>query len=129
MAILEEFIRFLQDGFSKYIPEDKRRIILAGAGGLVLILAIIALISGISGRETRTEKPDTLNIRIAIPPQELFLPEEPDFLRGVILGREQRSSWTEEDASAYWLDPLVKGEEEWRKKIEAAIDEFLERIP
>ncbi|MDR0400920.1 MAG: hypothetical protein LBH51_08255 [Treponema sp.] len=64
-----------------------------------------------------------------IPWEELFLPEEPDFLPPVILEREQRDSWTAEDAEPFWYNPLKDGEEEWREQVEKTVDEFLERIP
>jgi hypothetical protein len=64
-----------------------------------------------------------------IPAEDLFLPNEPDFLPGVVPGREQRSVWTAEDAEPYWYNPLEKGEEEWRNRIRTALDEFLENVP
>jgi hypothetical protein len=64
-----------------------------------------------------------------IPPEELFLPGEPDFLPGVIPQREQRKVWTAEDAEPYWYNPLERGEEEWRNRLRAALDEFLEHVP
>jgi len=82
-----------------------------------------------SGEDEIYKEGERLRFISPIPPEELFLPDEPDYLPGVILGREQRSSWTEEDAAEYWQDPLRHGEEQWRVNIEAAIDEFLERVP
>jgi len=73
--------------------------------------------------------PERTKIIVVIPADELFLPEEPDFLPGVLLDRERRSSWSEQDASEYWQDPLREGEEKWRENVEAAIDELLERVP
>jgi hypothetical protein len=64
-----------------------------------------------------------------IPPEELFLPSEPDFIPGVLPGREQREAWTVEDAAPYWQDPLRHGEEPWREQVELAVDELLERVP
>lgn len=64
-----------------------------------------------------------------IPPEELFLPDEPDFLPGVIPERERRSLWTAEDAEPYWYNPLEGGTEEWRNRIKAVLDEFLEHVP
>jgi hypothetical protein len=66
---------------------------------------------------------------VPIPPDELFLPEEPDLLPGVILERERRDAWTAEDAEPYWYNPLEQGEEEWRERVEQVIDELLERVP
>jgi hypothetical protein len=64
-----------------------------------------------------------------IPPEELFLPDEPDFLPGVIPERERRSLWTAEDAEPYWYNPLERGKEEWRNRIRTVLDEFLEHVP
>ena len=76
------------------------------------------------------EAPVTGDIHsIIIPPEDLFLPEEPDFIPGVLLERERRTSWTVEDAAPYWQDPLKDGEEPWRQQIEDEIDELMERVP
>ncbi|MDR2370953.1 MAG: hypothetical protein LBD71_05705 [Treponema sp.] len=64
-----------------------------------------------------------------IPPEELFLGEEPDFIPPVILEREPRRAWTGEDAAPFWRDPLKRGEEPWRERIESAVDELLEGVP
>jgi hypothetical protein len=64
-----------------------------------------------------------------IPAAELFLPDEPDFLPGVILQREPREAWTAEEAEPFWYNPLEKGEEVWRNRIRSVLDEFLEYVP
>jgi hypothetical protein len=64
-----------------------------------------------------------------IPPDELFLPDEPDFVPGVMLEREQRTEWTAADAVPYWQDPLRNGEQEWRNLIEKTIDDLMESVP
>jgi hypothetical protein len=66
---------------------------------------------------------------VPIPPEDLFLPEEPDFLPGVLLDREQREAWTAEDAETFWYNPLEDGEEGWRDQVEKVIDDLLERVP
>ena len=113
------------------IPEEKRRLALACAGGSIALVLLIA--AGISlGQGKNSEMPseqNPLTQRAVIPPEELFLPEEPDFIPGVILERERRTSWTAEDAAPYWQDPLKNGEEQWRQRIENSIDELLERVP
>ncbi|MDR2159733.1 MAG: hypothetical protein LBP23_06670 [Treponema sp.] len=65
----------------------------------------------------------------SIPPEDIFLPEEPDFVPSFIPGRERRESWTEEDAAVYWKDPLKGAEEVWRSRIEAVVDGILEHVP
>jgi len=110
--------------------EQKRRLVLICTAVVVvlLILSVALSLKGSNKKEPAAGK-DGLNRQAAIPADELFLPEEPDYVPGVLLQREQRSSWTEEDAAVYWNDPLKQGEEQWREKLEAAVDEFLERVP
>jgi hypothetical protein len=130
MGFLERIIRFLQDRLKVLTGEDKRRLVLICTAVFVIVLTVSVLISikG-SGGEESLDLPERQKFNLAIPAEELFLPDEPDFIPGVLLEREQRSSWTEEDASEYWQDPMRYGEEGWRQKIEASVDEFLERIP
>jgi hypothetical protein len=130
MELFEKIIAFFQDKFNKLTGESKRRLALVCTAIFVVLLTLSVIISirkpdgeGISSENKRER------INLAIPAEELFLPDEPDFLPGTLLGRERRTSWTEQDAVEYWQDPLRSGEEQWREKIEAAIDEFLERVP
>jgi hypothetical protein len=64
-----------------------------------------------------------------IPSDDLFLPEEPDFIPGVLLERERRTMWTADDAEPLWQDPLRDGEAPWRNRIEKTIDEIMESVP
>jgi hypothetical protein len=77
------------------------------------------------------EKPagEYMRMRPAIPPDDIFLPLEPDFIPGVILERPPRAEWTQEHAALYWQDPLKSGEEPWRERIEVLIDQFMENVP
>jgi len=115
------------------IPEGKQRLVLVcGAGGLALLVCVVVLFANSGNANSGKEKQTTetaANRRIAIPPEEIFLPDEPDFVPGVLLERERRESWTAADAAPYWQDPLKDGEEYWRDRIEAVIDEFMEHVP
>jgi hypothetical protein len=129
MAFIEKIIVFFQDRIHNLTDKEKKRYILICTAVVVVIMVLSVLLPLRSSvREDRLEEPHR-SIRLAIPPQELFLPDEPDFIPGVLLERERRLSWTEQDASEYWQDPLRDGEEPWREKIEEAINEFMERIP
>jgi hypothetical protein len=66
---------------------------------------------------------------IIIPQDELFLPDEPDFVPGVLLERERRTAWTPDTAAPYWRDPLKNGERIWRDRIEKTVDEIMESVP
>jgi len=131
---LDKIIQVIQDWFRKLSAEQKRRLVLICTGIFALLLTlavIISLINNSNETQIRPEfaEPDRVFLNLPIPSAELFLPDEPDFIPGVLLQRDRRTRWTEEDAAEFWQDPLRFGEEQWREKIEAAIDEFLEFIP
>ena len=130
MVSIEKVIGMGQDALSKLTGEEKRRLLFICTAGfiLVLTLSVVFSLSKDGGGELSAES-ERAGIMAVIPPEELFLPDEPDFLPGVLLEREQRLIWTEQDAMEYWQDPLRYGEEQWREKIETAVDEILERVP
>jgi len=130
MASLESLISSFQDRFKKLSPGQKKQIAIFCVVSFSVILVLAVLLSFDSSEKNESQQvPQRQNIRLPIPAGEVFLPDEPDFLPGVLLGREQRSVWTEQDAAEYWQNPLRQGEEEWRNKIETSIDELLERVP
>jgi hypothetical protein len=120
---------FLSGGIQNLIPRGKRLIvIICAACAFALAVGIGAVLARKADKEGRPVPPEG-SWQFAIPLEEIFLPDEPDFIPGVLLGRERRASWTDQDAAIFWQDPLKEGEERWREKIETAIDEFLERVP
>ena len=126
---MENLIQAIQDWFQNLSAEAKRRLALVCTGIFALIL-IISVILSISGKKDEIPSgPADLTIISPIPAGEIFLLDEPDFIPGVLLERYRRSNWTEENAAEHWQDPLGAGEEQWREKIETAIDGFLEHIP
>jgi hypothetical protein len=66
---------------------------------------------------------------LSIPSEDLFLPDEPDFLPGIILEREPRGAWSSEDARPFWKNPSDGDEAKWRERISSTIDELLEGVP
>jgi hypothetical protein len=110
------------------LPWLERWLGLALAGAALALLILLVVLFG-AGRPA-AEQPEAAAVKFApIPPEDLFLPEEPDFLPPIILERERRDSWTADDAEPYWYNPLEQGEEEWRERVEQVIDDLLERIP
>jgi hypothetical protein len=114
------------------VPPQKRRptfIITAG------ILAVLLVIFSMTKLRSASDTPDVPAVREAvvrpgiIPTEDIFLPDEPDFVPGVLLEREQLSEWTTDDAAVWWQDPLKNGEEQWRNSIEETIDGIMESVP
>jgi hypothetical protein len=120
----------LPRGIREKLPwlEGKRVFILIG---LVFALAVLSavLAAGLSRRPAAPAPAAGVFQPAPIPPEDLFLPEEPDFLPPVILERERREVWTGEDAKPFWYRPLEDGEDIWREQMEKAIDDLLERVP
>ncbi|GHV43549.1 hypothetical protein AGMMS49546_25480 [Spirochaetia bacterium] len=119
----------------KFIPSGRMKFLFFGlvAALFILIICFIAAVSGMNRRPAGPVKGTSPLSRavqpLAIPPEELFLPEEPDFVPGPIPQREQRDLWTAENAEPFWYNPLEEGEEQWRDRIESVIDELLEHVP
>jgi len=127
---LEKIIQFIKDWFQRLTGGQKRQlaIICTVVFTSILTLSVLLSIRG-SGRDENYTDSQRLTVFAPIPAEELFLPDEPDYVPDILLERGQRTSWTEENAAEFWQDPLRAGEEQWRNNIEEAIDEFLENVP
>ena len=131
MKIWENLINSIKDRFDQLTPEDKKRlaIILTAGFCVILTIAVFGSLSRGASNEERQPEQEMTAVNTPISAEELFLPDEPDFLPEVMLDRERREIWTEDDALEFWQDPLRAGEEQWRDKIDAAVNELLERVP
>jgi len=113
------------------IPLD-RRIVLTLAIGVPVILALFIVGASLMSKD-KPVKPAALPASSAmsrrIPAEDLFLPDEPDFVPGVILEREKRTQWIADNAMPWWQDPLKDGEQEWRDQIEKTVDNIMESVP
>jgi hypothetical protein len=120
----------------KLPPEKRKPVLMVSIGACAVLVLILAGIPLLTRDKSEKRKPAAAspagNVPVReglIPPDDLFLPEEPDFIPGVMLEREQRASWTAADAVPLWQDPLKNGEEPWRNRIEKTIDEIMESVP
>jgi hypothetical protein len=113
------------------LPPEKQRALVIGLGALLAVLALgsALMLAAVNRPGPVPGGTGGAPERIVIPPEELFLPGEPDFVPPILLDREPEKPWTGEDARPYWRDPLKRGEEPWRERIESVIDEMLERVP
>jgi len=133
--IVDNIINKIKDGFTAFAEFIKSHlkitlIVAAAVLLVILLLLIISLSSHLS--ITREKRPDTETEQVAeytFPAEDFFLPYEPNFVPDVLLEREPRDKWTEEDARPFWTDPMEGNEEVWRKRIESGIDSLLEQVP
>ena len=131
VARVKAALGLVADRLVEKVPPEKRRLVLTASIGFCAVFALV--IAGTSlarggdkGRESAAPPPARQGV---IPPDDLFLPDEPDFVPGILLEREQRAQWTADDAAPLWQDPLRNGEEPWRDRIERTIDEIMESVP
>jgi hypothetical protein len=110
------------------ISREQTLIGLAVIGGLVVVTIILTVRLTPAVQERNQALSEVFRPR-DIPPEELFLPAEPDFLPEVILGRERRQVWTPEDAAPFWIDPLEEGPEVYTELLTTSVDQLMERIP
>jgi hypothetical protein len=110
------------------------RLAMAFLGGLGIILCLLVILVAVNyrrGRSPAVPPPALSDVfgLLPIPPEEFFIPDEPDFLPEVLWEQEPRESWTPEDAHPFWTDPLKDNRRVWQGRVEGAIDELLERLP
>jgi len=130
MGFGEKIIKPIQNWFQKLTAAQKRRFILVCTGVFSLILTLAVIIPLIGKKEVVQAEQEIKTIIAPIPEGELFIPDEPDFIPGILLERERRTEWTEENAAEHWQEePLKQGEEQLRIQIENTIEEILERVP
>jgi hypothetical protein len=113
------------------LPADRRVVLTLAVGIPAVLLLVIAGVLMMS--RDASVKPEALPasgiMTRRIPAEDLFLPDEPDFVPGVILEREKRTQWTVDDATPWWQDPLKDGEQGWRDQIEKTVDGIMESAP
>jgi hypothetical protein len=122
------------DRFAERLPPGKGRLVLGISVATFSVFLLVLIGSSLATKGSDEGlAPTTAGVAPArqglILPDELFLPSEPDFVPGVLLEREQRTTWTADDASPLWQDPLKNGEEPWRNRIEKTIDEIMGSVP
>ncbi|MDR1985999.1 MAG: hypothetical protein LBP88_03375 [Treponema sp.] len=127
-SIMQTFRASIEDA----LQIRRNLVLLLGALGFLLICLMGVII--LMNRNTKEPSNFSRTLRnnfkpLSIAPEDLFLPDEPDFLPEVLLNREPRNPWTLEDVRPFWTDPLQDDPELWRERIKAAIDEFLEGVP
>jgi hypothetical protein len=98
---------------------------------LFIGLAVLTYVLQHRGRERQSvstnELADSFKA-LPIPSEDLFLPDEPNFLPDILLEREPQAVWTPEDARPYWSNPAAGDEAAWRERISSTIDELLEDV-
>ena len=116
----------------RFNADPKLKLISAGAvfGTIALILGIMLLLTR-NSRARRMQDSETITeiFRMELPPEELFLDDEPDFLPEVLLERERRDKWSADDVRPYWTDPADEEAGVYENMMGKAVDGIMERVP
>lgn len=130
LAAILDFLkgRFLEAFNPGNLPVWKKRLMFFGFGGmaallLILLIATIALNFG----KSKDGSVQNLASGPAIPPEELFIPAEPDFVPQFLPEREPRSFWSLDDIRPYWENP--GNSELWQEEIKTEVDKLMEGVP
>jgi hypothetical protein len=120
------------DLFSKAVLFVKSHLVTAaivcGAVFIILmLLVVLALVKRVPAKQTAAAEPAPASPSLS--PEDFFMPPEPDFVPRILLEREPRDGWSEEDARPFWTDPMEENAEVWRRRIEEGVDELLENVP
>ncbi|MHB9293333.1 hypothetical protein Holit_02454 [Hollandina sp. SP2] len=127
-SIMQTFRSSIEDAL-----QTRRNLVLL-LGGLAFLLICLMVVFILMNHNTKDPSNFSRTLSnnfkpLSIAPEDLFLPDEPDFLPEVLLNREPRNPWTLEDVRPFWTDPLQDDPELWRERIKATIDTFLEGVP
>jgi hypothetical protein len=116
----------------KFNADPRLKLISAGAIlGVILVVTGIMLFLTRNSRVRRTEDAEAIAelFRMELPPEELFLDDEPDFLPDLLPERERRDEWNADDTRPYWTDPGDEGTGVYEDMMSAVVDGIMERLP
>ena len=104
------------------------------AGVAVLLVGVGILISVIVAKNLNNEASKKsrkeLFENVIVKPEDVFLPDEPDFLPEIIPHRARRARWTEADGAEFWVDPReAEGAEKLKLELGQTIEKILESAP
>ncbi|MDR2448019.1 MAG: hypothetical protein LBD58_12155 [Treponema sp.] len=135
LAALAQALTALNNVFEKHTNIVK---VMFGALAvlLCLLIGILLLQSYIEkSADVKPSKPEIVQMPLrvtsgvpSIPVEDIFPPDEPDYLPNVILEREPRA-WSAEDTREYWTNPLENERVDWRETITNVVDGIMDAVP
>ncbi|MDR0402821.1 MAG: hypothetical protein LBH35_04440 [Treponema sp.] len=115
--------------FEKITKSIKPLVIAVVCGAVFVVLALL-LVPALVRRVPKKKPVEQAGAApLSLSPEDFFMPPEPDFVPRILLEREPRDGWGEEDARPFWTDPMEENADIWRRRIEKGVDELLEHVP
>jgi hypothetical protein len=94
---------------------------------ILMLLVVLALVKRVPAKQNAAA--EQASSPPSLTPEDFFMPPEPDFVPRILLEREPRDGWSEEDARPFWTDPMEENAGTWKRRIEEGVDELLENVP
>ena len=122
------FARIHELSDPNHLPPEKRKLLFIVLGGIaVVFLILIIVLVAVSPGKPKGDTSPKLTAALSIPVEDLFMPEEPDFLPAFILERQPRSFWSLDDIRQYWKIPDDSAR--WKEEIKTTVDNLMEGVP
>ena len=118
--------------FSKAVLFIKSHLVTAAiiCGAVFIIIALLIVLALVKHIPVKKDlPPEQPLLPLSISPEDFFMPSEPDFVPRILLEREPKDGWVEEDARPFWTDPMEENAGTWRGRIKKGVDELLENVP
>jgi hypothetical protein len=118
--------------FSKAVLFIKSHLVAAAiaCGAVFIIVALLVVLALVKHLPVKKDSPpEQPLLPLSLSPEDFFMPSEPDFVPRILLEREPKDGWGEEDARPFWTDPMEENAGTWRGRIKKGVDEFLENVP
>ncbi|MDR1506673.1 MAG: hypothetical protein LBI67_06180 [Treponema sp.] len=96
-------------------------------GAVFIILILLVILAVVRRVPEKQAVPDSLPLSRS--PGDFFMPPEPDYVPPILLEREPKDGWAEEDARPFWTDPMEGNARVWEDRMKKSIDELLENVP
>jgi len=89
---------------------------------IMTVLIQFGIIAPRGSKKTEVQ-PSSFNTAHAIPPEALFIPDEPDFVPPFLVEREVRGSWSLDEIRPYWR--AQTDNEFLRRIVRSAVDDLM----
>ena len=117
----------ISDALEASAAGKPRRLFFLFGGMAVFFLILLIAALAVNFRRPEESAPAAISLEQPILPEELFIPDEPDFVPEFLLEREARLSWSMDDIRVYWRRP--ENPAFWQDVLRAAVDELMESVP
>jgi hypothetical protein len=110
-----------------------RKIVPFLIAALVIVLVVPIVMLFFANRQKTEEaatqaQKRTMFTGLSIPKEDLYLPDEPDYLPPAVI-RERERSWSPEKAGEWWTNPANIGDDRMIERVRDDVNAILDKVP